>query len=117
MMARSGGGMKVAGPDVAQAAASCCDADGRDGHAATATEIIVRDRSGEQIGRVIAANQIVISELAPIGSSLEEIYFELTDSDREARHDPRSSAPRSSSCARTRTFYGLVRRRARPRAA
>ena len=38
----------------------------------------MRDRSGEQIGRVIAAERVVISELAPVGASLEEIFFELT---------------------------------------
>jgi ABC-2 type transport system ATP-binding protein len=29
---------------------------------------------------VIAEHQLVVSELAPVGSSLEEIFFELTDS-------------------------------------
>ena len=38
----------------------------------------MRNRTGEQIGRVIAANGVVISELSPSGSSLEEIFFELT---------------------------------------
>jgi ABC-2 type transport system ATP-binding protein len=40
--------------------------------------IVVKGRTGEDIGRVIAGNGIVISELAPSGSSLEEIFFELT---------------------------------------
>ena len=40
--------------------------------------ILVRGRSGEEIGRVIAGGGIVISELGPVGSSLEEIFFELT---------------------------------------
>ena len=40
--------------------------------------IVVRGRTGEDIGRVIAGGGIVISELAPVGSSLEEIFFELT---------------------------------------
>ena len=67
IMARSGGGMKVAGPDVrklgdilhAQGAQVTGDA----------AEILVRERTGEQIGRVIAEHQLVISELAPVGSS------------------------------------------------
>jgi ABC-2 type transport system ATP-binding protein len=42
--------------------------------------ILVRDRTGEDIGRVIARGGMVISELAPAGSSLEEIFFELTSS-------------------------------------
>jgi ABC-2 type transport system ATP-binding protein len=29
---------------------------------------------------VIAQHQIVISELSPVGSSLEDVFFELTDS-------------------------------------
>jgi ABC-2 type transport system ATP-binding protein len=77
IMARSGGGMKVAGPDVRKlgdilhAQGAQVSGDG--------AEILVKDRSGEQIGRVVAEHQLVISELAPTGSSLEEIYFELTD--------------------------------------
>ena len=39
----------------------------------------MRDRSGEDIGRVIAENQLVVSELTPVGSSLEEVFFELTE--------------------------------------
>src|SRR3954469_12188887 len=76
IMARSGGGMKVAGPDVRQLG-DLLYKQGADVSGDTA-EILVRDRSGEQIGRVVAEHQLVISELAPVGSSLEEIYFELT---------------------------------------
>jgi ABC-2 type transport system ATP-binding protein len=76
MIARSGGGMRVAGPDVPRLrellVAGGADVSG-DG------EIVVRDRSGEDIGRVIAHNQLVVSELSPVGSSLEEVFFELTD--------------------------------------
>jgi ABC-2 type transport system ATP-binding protein len=82
LMARSGGGVRVQGPDVTRLGellredgANVGDADGG---------IVVRDRTGEQIGRVIAANAVVISELAPISSSLEEIYFELTGSEEGA---------------------------------
>jgi ABC-2 type transport system ATP-binding protein len=76
LIARSGGGMRVAGPDVGRLrellAADGADVSG-DG------EIVVRNRSGEEIGRLIAANQLVVSELAPVGSSLEEVFFELTE--------------------------------------
>jgi ABC-2 type transport system ATP-binding protein len=41
--------------------------------------LVVADRSGEQIGRLIAANAVVVSELTPVGQSLEEVFFELTD--------------------------------------
>ncbi len=77
IMARSGGGMKVAGPDVRRlgdilhAAGAKVSGD--------ASEILVQDRTGEQIGRLIAEHQLVISELSASGSSLEEIYFELTE--------------------------------------
>ena len=39
----------------------------------------MRDARGEDIGRVVAEHQLVISELTPAGASLEEIFFELTD--------------------------------------
>jgi ABC-2 type transport system ATP-binding protein len=76
IMARSGGGMKVAGPDVRKLG----DILHQQGAEVTgdSAEILVKDRSGEQIGRIVAEHQLVISELAPVGSSLEEIYFELT---------------------------------------
>src|SRR3954467_15605061 len=77
IMARSGGGMRVAGPDVRRLG-DILHADGAKVSGDRA-EILVGDRSGEQTGRVIAEHQLVISELTPTGSSLEEIYFELTE--------------------------------------
>jgi ABC-2 type transport system ATP-binding protein len=76
IMARSGGGMKVAGPDVRKLG-DLLHQQGANVTGDTA-EILVKDRSGEQIGRVVAEHRLVISELSPVGSSLEEIYFELT---------------------------------------
>jgi ABC-2 type transport system ATP-binding protein len=76
MIARSGGGMRVVGPDVRRLG-EILRADG-----ATVSgdgEIIVRDRSGEQIGRMIARHQLVVAELSPVGSSLEDVFFELTE--------------------------------------
>src|SRR3954468_21938082 len=76
MIARSGGGMRVVGPDVRRlgeilrAGGATVSGDG---------EIIVRDRSGEQIGRMIAEHQLVVAELSPVGSSLEDVFFELTE--------------------------------------
>jgi ABC-2 type transport system ATP-binding protein len=77
LLATRAGGVRVAGPDVARLAAALREhgaevADGAEG------AIVVQDRSGEQIGQVIAEQRIVISELTPVGSSLEEIFFELT---------------------------------------
>ncbi|WP_037409665.1 ABC transporter ATP-binding protein [Candidatus Solirubrobacter pratensis] len=76
IIARSGGGMKVSGPDTARLrdilviGGAEVSGDG---------DLIVRNRSGEDIGRVIAEHQLVVSELAPVGSSLEDIFFELTE--------------------------------------
>jgi ABC-2 type transport system ATP-binding protein len=77
LIARGGGGMRVTGPDVGRLR-EILEADGAS--VAGNGEIIVRDRTGEQIGRLIAQHQLVVSELAPVGSSLEEVFFELTGS-------------------------------------
>jgi ABC-2 type transport system ATP-binding protein len=77
LIARSGGGMKVSGPDTSRLREILVDGGAQvsgDG------DLIVRNRSGEDIGRVIAQHQLVVSELAPVGSSLEDIFFELTES-------------------------------------
>ena len=70
--------MKVAGPDVRKLGdllfQQVAEVSG------DSAEILVKDRTGEQIGRVVAEHQLVISELAPVGSSLEEVYLELTGS-------------------------------------
>jgi ABC-2 type transport system ATP-binding protein len=77
LMARSGGGIKVAGPDTAKLreilVTGGADVVGEG-------DLIVRNRTGEDIGRLIAEHQIVVSELTPVGTSLEEVFFELTDS-------------------------------------
>ena len=78
IMARSGGGMKVAGPDVRRLG-DILHQQGADVSGDSA-EILVKDLTGEQIGRVVAEHQLVISELAHVGSSLEEVYLELTGS-------------------------------------
>jgi ABC-2 type transport system ATP-binding protein len=81
LMATRQGGVRVAGPDVARLA-ELLRADG-----ATVTgdaELVVTDRTGEQIGRIVAANAVVISELSPIEASLEDVFFELTDTGTQA---------------------------------
>jgi ABC-2 type transport system ATP-binding protein len=77
LLATRAGGVKVAGPDVSRLAGALRQ-DGAQVDAAGEDAIVVHDRTGEQIGQVIAEERIVISELAPLGSSLEEIFFELT---------------------------------------
>ena len=81
LLATHAGGMRIAGPD-AERLGQALREDGaaveplRDG-------LLVHDRTGEQIGRVVAERQLVISELAPVSSSLEEIFFELTGEESE----------------------------------
>jgi ABC-2 type transport system ATP-binding protein len=76
LLATREGGMRIAGPDAGRLA----DALREDGATveSTAGALLVRDRSGEQIGRVVAERRLVISELAPVSSSLEDVFFELT---------------------------------------
>jgi ABC-2 type transport system ATP-binding protein len=80
IMARSsaGGGHKVKGPDVRRLG----DILYGQGIQVSGTdhEILVRGPSGEDIGRIIAQNQLVVSELSPVGASLEDVFFELTGS-------------------------------------
>ncbi len=77
LTARSGSGVRVAGPD-AERLAGLLRADGAEVHVDGGGALLVRDRSGEDVGRVVAANGIVISELGATGSTLEEVFFELT---------------------------------------
>ncbi len=75
LMASAGGGMRVRGPDVARLA-DLLRAEG-----ATVSgdgDLVVGDRTGEQIGRLVAEHQLVISELTPVGASLEEVFLQLT---------------------------------------
>jgi ABC-2 type transport system ATP-binding protein len=81
-MAARGGGMRVAGPD-AERLAGVLRADGADVSLDGAGILLVRDRTGEEIGRAIAAGGLVVSELTPLGSSLEDVFFELTDDTEE----------------------------------
>lgn len=78
LMASAGGGMRVRGPDVARLA-DLLRAEG-----ATVSgegDLVVGDRTGEQIGRLVAEHQLVISELTPVGASLEEAFLQLTRSE------------------------------------
>ena len=77
MAASSGrGGVQVKGPDVRRLG----DILYEQGVTVSGTpeQITVQGKTGEEIGRLSAEHQIVISELSPIESSLEDIYFELT---------------------------------------
>ena len=78
IMARSGGGMRVAGPDVAPARGHPARP-GRGGLRRQRRDRRARPHAARRSAASIAEHQIVISELSPVGSSLEEIYFELTE--------------------------------------
>jgi ABC-2 type transport system ATP-binding protein len=80
LMAQRNGGMRVAGPDVARLA-ELLRADEAQVERASDGAIVVADRTGEQIGQMIAANGIVVAELAARGESLEDVFFELTGSE------------------------------------
>jgi ABC-2 type transport system ATP-binding protein len=71
-----GGGVRVAGPDVRRLGDLLHAGGAR--VSGDAARITVADRTGEEVGRVIAEHQLVISELVPVGASLEDVYFELT---------------------------------------
>jgi ABC-2 type transport system ATP-binding protein len=77
LLARGERGMRVAGPDAFRLgdmlhnAGARVTGDDRGG-------IVVSDRDGEQIGRIVAEHGLVIAELSPVGSSLEDVFFELT---------------------------------------
>ena len=77
LLATSAGGMRVAGPDTGRLAELLRGA-GAAVDAAGDGAIVVHDRSGEDIGALVAEHRLVISELSPISSSLEEIFFQLT---------------------------------------
>jgi ABC-2 type transport system ATP-binding protein len=74
--AGGGGGVRVAGPDVRRLGDVLYSQGVQ--VSGTAERIVVKGRSGEEIGRVIAEHQIVISELTAVESTLEDVYFELT---------------------------------------
>ena len=80
LMAQRNGGMRVAGPDTPRLA-ELLRADGAHIERTDDGGIMVADRTGEQIGRMIATNGIVVSELSAHGESLEDVFFELTGSE------------------------------------
>jgi ABC-2 type transport system ATP-binding protein len=77
LMAQRASSMRVAGPDVGRLG-ELLRGDGATVEANGDGTLLVTDRNGEQVGRVIAEHKIVISELTPVGQSLEEVFFELT---------------------------------------
>ena len=113
IMARGGGGMRVEGPDVARVA-ELLDGQGAKVSGGRA-EILVSEVSGEQIGRLVAEHQLVISELSPRAPRWRR-SSSSSPTPREARHDPLIA----SELFKLRTHADVLlarRRRARARAA
>ena len=69
--------VRVEGPDARQLA-ELLRAEGVQVSVEPGGAVVVRGRSRDQIGATIAQNQLVITELMPTGSSLEEIFLDLT---------------------------------------
>ena len=82
LMAQRGDGVRVAGPDTPRLT-ELLEAGGASVQSGTDGAILVADRTGEQVGRVIAEHAVVVSELTPAGQSLEDVFFELTGSGEE----------------------------------
>ena len=91
--------------------ATSCYADGIK-VSGTDSEILVNGKSGEDIGRLIAEHQLVVSELSPVGASLEDIFFELTGVDGRPVMT-RLIGAELFKMRTTRTFYGARRQLAR----
>jgi ABC-2 type transport system ATP-binding protein len=70
-------GARVAGPD-ADHLGELLRARGAHVLPDGADAIVVRDRTVEEIGPALAGERLVINELSPVRSSLEEIYLQLT---------------------------------------
>ena len=78
LLTEHAGGVRVAGPD-AGALAELLHAQGAHVLAGGDGAIVVRDRTVEEVSRAVAERRLVITQLLPISTSLEEIYLELTD--------------------------------------
>jgi ABC-2 type transport system ATP-binding protein len=91
LLARRGGGVRVAGPEAGRLA-ELLRADGAEVTADGDGAVVVADRNGEQVGKVIAANAIHIAELAPAGQTLEEVFFELTSDEAPPAGDVEGDA-------------------------
>jgi ABC-2 type transport system ATP-binding protein len=77
LLAEHAGGVRVTGPEAA-ALATILRHDGAHVLDIAPDAIIVQDRSEDHVLHTIARHQLLIDELLPLGSTLEEIYLELT---------------------------------------
>ncbi len=77
LTARIGGGVRVRTPQAAELRRVLAG-EGIQFTAAGERELLVQGASSEQVGELAAAAGVVLHELAPLGSSLEEVFLELT---------------------------------------
>jgi ABC-2 type transport system ATP-binding protein len=84
LLAEHDRGVRVAGPDT-EPLSDYLRREGADVVRDGANSILVRDRTVAEVGLTVAAHSLVITELAPLGSSLEDVYLELTGSPNGGR--------------------------------
>jgi ABC-2 type transport system ATP-binding protein len=75
-------GMRIAGPGAADLAARLRSG-GTKVEPSEEGSFVVYGLSGEEIGRVVVEQRLVISELSPLARSLEDVFLELTSGDEE----------------------------------
>ena len=87
------------------ARASCCAARARASAATATARSSSPTAAASRSGARSPPTAIVVSELAPVGQSLEEVFFELTEG-AEARRVSRAIASELLKLRTTRTFLG-----------
>lgn len=83
LLAEHTAGVRITGPEAA-ALAAILRHDGARVLDTAPNAIMVQDRSEDHVLRTIARHQLLIDELLPLGSTLEEIYLELTTARRQS---------------------------------
>ena len=76
-------GMRIAGPDAAELAKHLRSG-GASVDAGDEGAFVVHGLSGEEIGRAVVEQRLVISELTPVARSLEDVFLELTSDEEPA---------------------------------
>lgn len=77
-------GTRVVGADI-EPLTKVLRADGAQVEPDGAGAIVVRDRATDEILRAVAEHQLIVSEVSPVGATLEEIYLALTTSPNGGR--------------------------------
>jgi ABC-2 type transport system ATP-binding protein len=77
LTARIGGGVRVRSPQ-SEGLRQALLARGIESTASGDRELLVQGAASDQVGEIAAAAGIVLHELSPLNSSLEEVFLELT---------------------------------------